>query len=151
MEKITKEDILIWQAPNYNRIFSEEKEEEIRKLERDFVNYYYDALCRWEECCKAIRAEAAEAVQENGDYVLQTAECNAWETGTADTYGSDDYSEYLRKLFVSIPEGYPDNMLNPNDPVYYQIAYASIESMVCFGEYPDEAEAYYKFQEKERE
>ena len=70
-KEITKEEILIWEGSNSYGIFSDEKEEEICKLERDFENYYYDALCRWEECCKAIKTEAAEAVRENGDYVLQ--------------------------------------------------------------------------------
>ena len=138
MEKITKEEILIWQSSNSYGIFSEEKEEEICKLEHDFENFYFNAVRRWEECCKEIRTEAAEAVKE----------CNAWETCTADTYGSDDYKDYLRKLFVRVPKDYPDDVLNPNDPVYYQIAYTGVESMVCFGEYPAEAEAYYKFQKR---
>ena len=39
--KITKEEILIWEGSNSYGIFSEEKEEKICKLERDFNNFYF--------------------------------------------------------------------------------------------------------------
>ena len=147
--KITKEEILIWEGSNSYGIFSEEKEEEICKLERDFENFYFDAKDEWEKTCEDLTN--ACVYYENANqaiHVIASAECNAWETYTAETYLSDDYEEYLRKLFVRVPKDYPDNVLNPNDPVYYKIATQSMFDL--FNEYPNVGDAYYNFQEREK-
>ena len=146
--KITKEEILIWEGSNSYGIFSDEKKEEICKLERDFENFYFDAKNKWKKACEDLTN--ACVYYENANqaliHVISNAECNAWETYTSHTCGSDDYKDYLRKLFVRVPEDYPDNVLNTNDPVDYEIATQSMFDL--FNEYPEVGEAYYKFVEE---
>ena len=142
--KITKEKVDIYESTEFESL-SEEERTEIEKLEQEFNNLFFDARSRWEKVCKAIRTDAAEAVEENGDYVLHVAECNAWETWTENYASCDDREDYLRELFVRVPAGYPEHLLNKNDPAYFDMAYASIGGIVCESEYPAEAEAYYNF------
>lgn len=141
---ITRTEVDTYRSEDW-KYLSEKEMTEIQKLEEDFFDLYFDARDKWEKVCEELRkASAGQA-----EYVIYAAENNAQETYTKN-YACDDREDYLRELFVRIPEGYPETLLNRNDPAYFSIAYAAIECLVCDGDYPNVADAYYAFDKSTR-